>query len=321
MACREGPRRGYQVDKLTSILVVANRTDADRMLLEKAIRLARSIGAQIYLVSCDAALAKVLQHSYNSEDAQKAWDVCMSEHLSYLRTLRAAASAPDVQISIDAICHSPLHAGIVNKAMEIHPDLVMKAPSGAHPLRRFAFDANDWHLMRECPATVMLVREGAWGPKPKFGALIDVSSEDVARLAETIVHTSEYFALGCQGELDVVYSEASEDPVEREEHAAALQRLRREYHVPETHMHVLSGSPEVTLPDFAAHRHFDAIVLGGLTHRKGIGPLIGTLTSKLVAALGETDFILVKRGLRPSELPAANLKSGPSVAWSAMFGD
>jgi universal stress protein E len=309
------------VDKLTSILVVANRTDGDRMLLEKAIRLARSIGAQIYLVSCDAALAKVLQHSYSSEDAEKAWNVCMSEHLSYLRSLRAAASAPDVQISIDAVCHSPLYEGIVNKAGEIHPDLVMKAPSGAHPLRRFAFDANDWHLMRECPATLMLVRERTWGPKPKFAALIDISEEGTARLAATIVHTSEYLALGCRGELDVVYSESSEDPAERNERATALQRLTREYHIPATHTHVLGGSPEVTLPDFAAHRHYDAIVLGGLTHRKGIAPLVGTLTGKLVEALADTDFILVKRALRGKGLAAADLKPGPSVAWSAMFGD
>ena len=309
------------MDKLTSILVVVNRSDADRLLLEKAIRLARSIGAQIYLLSCDAALAKTLQHSYNSEDAEKAWNICMSEHLSYLRTLRAAASAPDVQISIDAVCHSPLYEGIVRKAGEIHPDLIMKAPCGAHPLRRFAFDANDWHLMRESPATLMLVREAAWAPNPKFAALVDVRGEGATGLAETIVHTSEYLALGCRAELDVIYSETSEDSAERNERAGTLQRLAREYHVPPTRTHVLSGSPEVTLPDFAAHRHYDAIVLGGLTHRKGLAPLIGTLTSKLVEALADTDFILVKRALRGKHTGAVDLKAGPSVAWNAAFGD
>lgn len=303
---------------MSSILVVANRSDADRMLLQKALRLARSLGAQINLLSCDTALAKALQHSRDNENAEKAWNACVSEHLAYLRDLRASAGAPDVQISIDAVCHSPLYEGILQKAAEIQPDLVMKAPSGAHPLRRFAFDANDWHLMRECPATLMLVREAAWGPIPRFAALVDVSAEGTARLAETIVHTSEYLALGCRGELDIVYSESSEEPAERTVRSVALQRLAREYHIRPSHTYLLSGSPEVSLPDFAAHRHYDAIVLGGLTHRKGIGPLIGTLTGKLVEKLADTDFILVKQALRARD---GDLKRGPGIAWNALFGD
>jgi hypothetical protein len=44
------------MEKLTSILVVANRTTADRVLLGKAVALARCVGAQIYLFSCDTIL-------------------------------------------------------------------------------------------------------------------------------------------------------------------------------------------------------------------------------------------------------------------------
>ena len=73
---------------MSSILVVANRSDADRTLLEKALRLARSLGAQINLLSCDTALAKALQHSRDNENAEKAWNACV-EHLAYLRDLRA----------------------------------------------------------------------------------------------------------------------------------------------------------------------------------------------------------------------------------------
>jgi hypothetical protein len=62
------------MEKLTSILVVPNRTTADRALLEKAVALARSVGAQIYLFSCDAELARRLRHSYPIEEAEKAED-------------------------------------------------------------------------------------------------------------------------------------------------------------------------------------------------------------------------------------------------------
>jgi universal stress protein E len=302
------------VDKLTSILVVANRTDADRILLDKAAALARNFGAQIFLFSCDAVLAKIVQHAYNSEDAERAWHASQAEHLAYLQGLRAHTHAANVQISIDAECYCPLHEGIMNKVREIRPDLVMKTPSGEHPLRRFTFGPSDWHLMRECPVTLMLVRQRPWKSPPSFAALVDVSEDGTSRLAEAIIHTSEHFALGCRGELDVIYSEAGAAPDERNGRAATLQRLTHEYRIPRAHVHVLSGDPDVTLPDFTARHHYDALVLGGLTHRKGIAPLVGTLTGKLVESL-DSDFILVKREMHRQPVERSN------VAWQALFGD
>jgi len=329
------------VEKLTSILVVASRTDSDRALLEKAVHLARSIGAQINLFSCDANLARVLRHSYAGEETEKAWHICMEEHLAYLRSLRTAARAPDIQICVDAACRSPLHEGIIDKIKEVSPDLVMKCPSGTHPLRRFAFDANDWQLMRECPVTLMLVRSRPWRPTPKFAALVSVDEESTARLAETIIHTSEYFSLGCHGELDVVYSENSEDAQERKNHAIGLERITREYRIGAKQVHVLNGNPEETLPEFVARNQYDALILGALTHRKGLAAVAGTLTSKLVDAL-DCDFILVKR--TGTEQPEQDVEAktpgethdtpadqapprhessttGSSVLWQALFGD
>ena len=307
------------MDKLTSILVVASRTQADRVLLDKAVFLARAMGARISLFSCDPVLAKIVQHAYKSEDAEKSWHISQAEHLGYLCALREAVRAPDVQISVDAECHSPLYEGILNKARQIRPDLIMKTPSGVHPLRRFAFGPSDWHLMRECTTTLMLVRKHPWQSPPRFAALVDGSEEVTLRLAETIVHTSEHFALGCRGDLDIVYSESSADAGERDGRATALQRLTSEYRIPPAHLHMLSGDPDITLPDFAGRHHYDALVLGGLTHRKGVGPLIGTLTGKLVEAL-ECDFILVKRE-SVGQSAARPSASDARVLWQALFGD
>ncbi len=310
------------------------------MLLDKAVHLARNVGAQICLFSCDAALAKVLHHSYKTEDAEKAWSVSVSEHLAYLRSLQAAACAPDVQISVDSACAHPSFEGIVRKAEEVRADLIMKCPSGTHPMRRLSFDSSDWQLMRASPCTLMLVRHRPWQPVPRFAALVDLSVDETALLAESIIHTSEYFALGCRGELDIVYSETGGNAAEIEAHTAGLERLAREYHIGAGRIHVLSGDPELTLPDFAARHHYDAVVLGGLTHRKGVATLIGTLTSKLVDAL-DCDFILVKRPRHPaaatvesaagtvepgspqapSDSQQGAARPGSSGLWQSLFGD
>jgi universal stress protein E len=298
------------------------------------VHVARSVGAEIYLFSCDAALAKTLRHSYNTEDAEKAWGICLSEHLAYLSSLRAAIRSPDVRISVDAACYHPLFEGILRKAQEVRADLIMKCPSGAHPMRRISIDASDWQLMRGCPGTLMLVHSRPWQAIPRFAALVDFSGPQTASLAEAIVHTSEYFALGCRGQLDVVYSEVSGDAAERNDRSASLERLMREYHIGAKHVHVLSGDPELTLPDFAGRHQYDALVLGGLTHRKGISAVVGTLTSKLIEAL-DCDFILVKRtadrgeplisgeqGTSKPEVPMGETGGpGSSVLWQSLFGD
>jgi universal stress protein E len=281
------------MDKLTSILVVTNRSNADEALLAKAVLLARRVGARIHLFHCDAELAHVLRHSYDTQDTEKAWQASVSDHRSCLEALRASMHAPDLDISLDAVCDSPLYEGIIKKVLEVRPDLVMKSPTGTHPLRRFALDSNDWQLMRACPATLMLVRGKIWAEPPRFAALVDLSVQETPHLAQTIVHTSEYFSLGCHGELDVVYSERDEGGPECTERASALDRLAREYRIGAGHIHVLSGDPDVTLPDFAAEQRYDALVLGALTHHKGIAALVGTLTGRLVDVL-DCDFILVK---------------------------
>jgi universal stress protein E len=324
------------MEKLTSILVVANRTTADRALLEKAVALARSVGAQIYLFSCDAELARQLRYSYPIEEAEKAWNICLAEHITYLRRLQAAVCAPGVQISVDAACHSPLYEGIIGRIREIRADLVMKSPSGPHPLRRLVVNSNDWKLTKACPTTLMLVRPHPWRTVPKFAALVDVSGESTAQFAQTIVHTSEYFALGCHGELDIAYCERSADSCEQSARLDNLGRLTREYHVEARHVHVLRGNPDDAVPDFVARQNYDAVVLGALTHRKGIAGVRGMLTSKIVDAV-DGDLILVEptdhdlsaAPERDTDSAAAEdsaamkqpSASGSSVLWQSMFGD
>jgi len=96
------------------------------------------------------------------------------------------------------------------------------------------------------------------------------------------------------GDLDVLYAESTDmDEDERNMGERAVHELVKG--PPETAptIHVLVGTPEVSLPRFAKGRSYDAMLLGALTHRPGVTAQVGTLTSRLVEAL-ECDFVLVK---------------------------
>jgi len=299
------------MEKLTSILVVVDREGQNRHALAKAMVLARHFHAKIELFLCDSAHAYALSHSYDPRGARLARDGCLAEARGFLQALRLGVGAEDVEIATHAACESPLYEGIVQRVLDICPDLVIKAPTGEHPVRRFTLDANDWQLMRTCPVPLMLTRGRPWQPQPQFAAALDVTEQETAGLARAILSTSEYLALGCHADLEILYSERAAAPSpDVEARAAQLRKLAHDSGVPPEHVRVLSGDPEDTLAGFAAARNYDVLIIGALTHRKGPAALVGTLTSRLVDALG-CDFILVKPGVYQCPLSrAAGAASG-----------
>jgi universal stress protein E len=302
--------------KLNRILAVLDGTDADAMILGKAVASARRQGASLELFLCDAEQAYSLRHAYDPRGVEESRQNCTRQAKHYLECLRDTVVGADVRISVDAACESPLYEGIVRKVMKSGADLVIKNAARARPLRPSAWEANDWQLMRACPATLLLSRGRSWHPYPRLAAAVDLSEHESSDLLQAIIQTSKRFIDDCHGELDIVYSEAGDiDPGKREASLAALEEVTRAAGLQGSRVHVLSGAAEETLPTFAADRDYDAFIMGALTHRKGLSALVGTLTARLIETL-DCDFVLVKPGSYRSqvELATADPPSEPEVA-------
>jgi len=303
------------VSKIKSILVVANRDDSDKSLLEKAVRLARRLGARIELFVCDSEHAYTMRRAYDSTGVEQAWLSSFSDSCDYLQTLSQAVNAPDVSILVDAVCDSPHYHAVVEKVRSCKPDLVMKSTAGAHPLRRFTLDSNDWELMRACPATLLLSRGKQWGAHPRFVALVDVSPDETPSLPESIVSTADLLARTCGGEVDVVFGEADSTAAEAAVRATRVETLAAACGIGGARAHVLNGDPQQSLAVFAAKQSCDAAVLGALSHRESFTSLVGQLTGRLVEAL-TCDFVLIKvperatNDARPALQPPLQLASG-----------
>ena len=113
-----------------------------------------------------------------------------------------------------------------------------------------------------------------------------------------------FLALGCHGNLDVLYTEREpDDEFIRMERAVRLAQLVREYHVGCERLQMFDGPPDKRLPPLIAERRYDLLVLGSVSHWRSLGDSICPLTSRLVAAT-EGDVILVK-GLSEEQRRAA----------------
>jgi universal stress protein E len=267
-----------------SILVVIERTGGAAALLRRSVGLARALHAKLELFLCDSEQAFVLGHAYAREGVLAARAAAVAGGRAYLSELREAARVSDVDIAIDAQCESPLYESVVRKVLRSAPDLVVKAVESADP--------NDWQLIRTCPVTLMLSRTRHWRDPPRFAAAIDVSEAEPEPLARSALEAAAMLSQAFGAELHAVYAESESD-----EHSslrlAKLHRLCDEAGLARERAHVLTGTAESCLHEFARRQGFDALVLGALAHRaEGITP-VGTLTSKLLDEL-ECDFILVK---------------------------
>jgi universal stress protein E len=282
------------MNTMKRILAVLDGSDADVGVLTKAVALAHRHAAALELFLCDAEHAFALQHAYDPTGVEECRHAYVRQARRYLESVRDTAVGADVRIAVDATCETPLYEGIVRKVLSSGADLVVKSAAGAQSLRRFALDANDWQLMRTCPAALLLCRGRSWSPCPKIAAAVDVSEHEAAELPRAIMQTSALLAQGCRGELDILYSEPQNtDSRQHEVHAARLQSLAHDTGLDDRRVHLVPGDPDDALPSFAAGRGYDAFIMGALTHRPGLATLVGTLTSRLVESL-DCDFVLVK---------------------------
>lgn len=258
------------MEKLTRILAVANGIEDGSLVLRKSVALARRFGAHIELLLFGLA-----------DDLEAA-------------TLCAVLAYDKVTVaSMHLGVESPTDV-ILRRVFAAQPDLVVKSPAGEHPLKRWTLDDNDWRLANECPAPVLLVRQKHWASPIRFAAAVDVADDETSDTARSILHAAGFMALGCHGNLDILYSERElHDDALRMERAVKLAQLVREFHVGCERIQVFDGAPEQVLPPLLSARHYDVLVLGAQSHQPALKNLLGATNSRLVQAT-EGDVVLVK---------------------------
>jgi universal stress protein E len=283
------------MNRIKSILVIAQRSGEVTGALQKACIVARHFGAAIELFACDAEHAYMAEHSYDPRGVSDAVAQCMQDSQRFLEAVRASVVADDLEIRTSVACETPLHLGILRKIETVRPDLVIRCVEARGQQRQSALTSTDWQLLRSCPVPLMLTRGRTWNPVPRIVAAIDLEPVQTG-LAQRVLAAASYLASGCAGALDVVHcqDEAAAD-------AAAMDSMRallRSAGLAKVEARMLAGAPEQTLSQLVRNDNVDVMVIGALSRRVGAcGDAVGTLTETLIETL-RCDFLLVRDGLQ-----------------------
>ncbi len=238
---------------------------------------------------------------------------------TWQRWLDGAKAALDVRGCKNITTHldwdNPWHDGIIRQVMRLQPDLVIKDVHHHPRWGKALFTNTDWHLVRECPAPLMMLKSGKWHKPPRIMAAVDPMHErdKPAALDHRILDHAEALCEAVEGDLRVFHSyvpslnlipvEAGGIPMDlpyeqnveqiEKAHRKALEELIGDRKVAPDNVFMEPGQPADTLLARIEEDKLDLVVMGAVARGALKRLFLGSTAEKIFGEL-TCDLLIVK---------------------------
>ncbi len=285
------------MENVNSIVVVVNRSNDSRHVLQKAATIAATSteGARVHVIRViHEPLAE--RRKLDAEQAQSLKLYLMQAEEEYLVDLVRDYREAFTSVDCSTLWNKRPSDAILQAAEDFDADLIVKATAGEGP--HLFHHPDDWNLLRHTHRPVMLVKETPWVDDPVILAAVDALDSDHEDLSRRVLAEANALARALQGRLHVVsaYPPAAAwaaDPGV----VLDFERLRREMEqevrtnieacseatgaVPRR-LHLAEGAPTEVVADTVAATHAEVLVMGTLGREGLRGLVIGNTSEKLL---------------------------------------
>lgn len=298
------------------ILVVVDPTAAAQPAIQRAAWIARKTGSHVELFVCAYDPQLLEERGADMAGVARARKMHLENHVRRLNALAKSLTAEGITVDVDALWDSPLHDGIVRKALATRANLVMKDTHYHTPLKRSIFSNTDWNLIRNCPLPLWLVKPRATGSKPCLVAAVDPVHErdKPAELDHAILAIGAELAAALDGRLEVFHAfdvapllassaDAMSTPLllpvpelidaVKDLHTEAVHELTDGHGVARDQVHVEQGGTRDRLLALTEHLRADVVVMGAVSRRGLARVFIGNTAEDVLDRLG-CDLLIVK---------------------------
>ncbi len=149
------------MEVLRNILVLMEPGAEAQPTFDAALTLARRFDARLELLMVDFQDLHPAYFSTPTASAQEFHDSVLSAHRQVLARHERRAAEFGVTAIGEALWGSPFHEIVLARVAATRPDLVVKHSVHHNPIERTLFTGSDWHLIRDCPVPLLLVKEPA----------------------------------------------------------------------------------------------------------------------------------------------------------------
>ena len=298
------------------ILVVVDPTADKQPAIERAAWIARATRSRVELFICGYERQPFDGYNLDPAALDKARTTQLEHQMRRLGDLAKPLVAEGIAVDTDALWDSPLHEGIVRKALASKADLVMKDTHFHSLLRRSIFSNTDWNLIRDCPVPLWLVKPRVAAQKPCFVASVDPVHErdKPAELDHMILRIGAEFSSALGGRLEVFHafdvapilaasSGAMAMPLMvpvpelidsvRDQHSNAVHELTDVHGLARNVVHIEAGGTRERLIVLTERLGADVVVMGAVS-RKGLARVfLGNTAEDVLDRLG-CDLLIVK---------------------------
>lgn len=303
--------------KKHSILVVIDPTSEEQPALSKAAEFAKHIDADLELLTCifDPDMAHV--EWVTGDSLKHLRTAVIDEQFEKLEQLAAPLRSAGRTVTIKVSWDKPLHEAIVREALSVEPDFVVKDTHHHSVLSRALFTNTDWHLIRECPFPLWLVKPTPTPDHATIMAAVDPTHEhdQSAALDRRIIQTAQLFGAMLADRVELVHVfepkpamitggfPASAPPAPavepgmleqaREMHVDALDTLAADGGFPPEQVHFREGHLIRMLPEAAGELHASIVVMGAIARSRIQQTIVGN-TAEFTLEHFPCDVLVVK---------------------------
>ena len=273
------------MEALRNILVLMEPGSEAQPAFDAALLLARRVGARLELLMSDYQDLHAAYFSPPTATVQEFHDTVMSAHRAVLEKYARRAEDAGVPALCEALWGTPFHEVVLGRVAATQPDLVVKHSVHHNRIERTLFTGSDWHLIRDCPAPLLLVKAPARLEGTRLLVCVDPlhSHDKPAALDHRLLRTAKLLAGPLGGEVhalhvfsiptpvtvvgDAYIAAAASAPPEATVAAAtsAFRQLMAVHSMPADRAHLTVGAPARDI--LATARELDAglVIMGAVS--------------------------------------------------------
>jgi universal stress protein E len=209
------------------------------------------------------------------------------------------------------VWHSRPYEAIIEQVINQHHDLVIKSTHHHDKFKSVIFTPTDWHLLRKCPAPLLLVKEHSWPKNGNIVAAINIGSdeEEHKSLNNKITESALYLADKIEGHVHLVnaypgspvnisieipeFDSSEYTSTMLHHHEKSMLNHATFFSIDKQNSHVAEGLPEYVIQKITDDLDAELVVLGTIGRTGFSAALIGNTAEHVIDSLN-CDLLAIK---------------------------
>ncbi|WP_149982391.1 universal stress protein UspE [Pseudoalteromonas rhizosphaerae] len=297
------------MNTIKQILAIIDPTAESQHGLSRSIELAKKSGASItaFMSIYDFSYEMTTMLSGDEREAMR--NAVVKDRQLWLDEI--LQHYPDVDINSQVVWHNRTYEAIIDTVIDQQFDLVVKGTHQHDTLKSVIFTPTDWHLIRKCPAPVLLVKEHAWPSQGNILAAVNAVSENQQHLDlnHRIIQDAQFLCELANASLSIVnaypatpvniaieipeFNPSIYNESVKKHHIESTHELAASHQIAQHNCVIEEGLPEDVIPDVAKRLNSELVVIGTVGRTGLSAALVGNTAEHVIDSL-DCDVLALK---------------------------